>query len=95
MDAGINRQKLLEIGDETMKEYKELKERHPAVLCHGDARLNNFVIDDATGEFYMTKITKKISVHLSRNIKVGRDPRSERTLKEKQRSKRNIFHHLM
>ena len=34
----------------TLQDYVAMKESQPKVLCHGDVKLQNIIIDDATGK---------------------------------------------
>ena len=48
--VGLSHTKMAELGEEVLRDYLDLKSRDPAVMCHGDPRPHNIVIDTRTGE---------------------------------------------
>ena len=62
--SGLSRRMLVEKGHEMLQKYKEMKESQPKVLCHSDTRINNFIINDETGNQF---IQSQRITHLGEN----------------------------
>ena len=50
MSVKLSRDALVAIAQETLQEYLALRENQPKVLCHGDPRIGNAIINDKTGD---------------------------------------------
>ena len=47
--AGLSRQFFVDLYNKTVKRYKELKAKYPAVICHMDNKIQNVILDKNTG----------------------------------------------
>ena len=49
-DNGLTREVLIQWTHNTIVSHKKFVSRHQPVLCHGDAKVDNFIINERTGD---------------------------------------------
>ena len=52
----------MEISQEAYQDYMSMRKHHPAVLCHGDPRMHNTIINEQTGEYFYIIVEAKLNV---------------------------------
>ena len=57
LSAGLPQRVLIDIGEKVLQDYKALRESQPNMLCHGDTRMHNIVINEKTGIFFCISLS--------------------------------------
>ena len=50
LSAGLTQSTLVDMAHATLQDYVSLKASQPNLLCHGDLKIENIIINDHTGK---------------------------------------------